>query len=202
MNHPDKEFWNARYRALEFAYGTEPNDWLAEKLAALPPGRILLPMEGEGRNAVFAAERGWEVIAFDFCEEGRSKAMRLAASRGVEIDYRLCAVEDFPFPEGHFDAVAFIFGHLQPDIRQRIHRRAATSLRPGGHFILEAFHPRQLGRSSGGPKALELLYTEETISDDLADLETLELLSCSTELHEGPYHQGAAEVLRYLGRRI
>lgn len=201
MNHPDKEFWNSRYGALEFAYGTEPNAWLAEKLASLPPGRILFPMEGEGRNAVFAAERGWEVTAFDFAEEGRAKAMRLAASRGVEIDYRISAIESFPFPKGYFDAVAFIFAHLHPSVRQGIHRHAAASLKTGGHFILEAFHPRQLERKSGGPRVAEMLYTEEMLASDLGELQTLELLSCSPELHEGPYHEGAAETVRYLGRR-
>ena len=73
-----KNFWDERYKAKAYVYGKEPNQYFAEKLRELEPGKILLPAEGEGRNAVFAARQGWEVSAFDSSSEGRKKAFLLA----------------------------------------------------------------------------------------------------------------------------
>ncbi|MDX1604123.1 MAG: SAM-dependent methyltransferase, partial [Salinimicrobium sediminis] len=82
-----QEFWNERYQREEYIYGKDPNEYLKAQLKNLTPGRILFPAEGEGRNAVHAAKKGWQVSAFDQSEEGRKKALRLAEAEGVEIDY-------------------------------------------------------------------------------------------------------------------
>ena len=78
-----KQFWDERYGDDEYAYGTKPNTWFAEQLARMAQGRLLLPAEGEGRNAVYAAKLGWEVTAFDISAAGRDKAMRLAEKHGA-----------------------------------------------------------------------------------------------------------------------
>ena len=81
--------WNERYRQTDYFYGTAPNDFLAEHVGVLPKGRILCLAEGEGRNAVFLAEQGYDVVAVDGSEMGREKALQLAESRGVSIAYHV-----------------------------------------------------------------------------------------------------------------
>lgn len=108
-----KEFWNTRYAAPEFAYGVEPNLFFKTQIDALPVGKILLPSEGEGRNAVYAASLGWNVTAFDYSEEGQQKALELAEKHGVTIYYTIADASEFQTDE-KFDVVALIFSHFPP----------------------------------------------------------------------------------------
>lgn len=197
-----RAIWEQRYGEREYAYGKAPNDFLKERLELLEPGVLLLPMEGEGRNAVFAARIGWEVRAFDLSEAGRQKAGRLAEAHGVAVRYDVCDLYDYPFPVSACDAVGLVFAHLPPEARRLLHQRSAAALKPGGHIILEAFSPRQIHRQSGGPRQPEWLYDAESIAGDFQDLETLLLREEQIVLDEGPCHQGVAEVIRYVGRRI
>lgn len=196
-----KDFWNERYREDAYVYGTAPNIYFKNCLQQLKPGRLLLPAEGEGRNAVFAAGAGWTVDAFDYSISAWEKARALAERAGVEIAYRVMPIEDFEPQEGTYDAIALIFAHQPPVIRQHFHRQLVRSLKGGGHLILEAFRPEQIPLSSGGPKNPELLYTKELLLDDFQELEVLELHNTTTVLDEGAYHHGAAEVIRFLGKK-
>lgn len=194
-------FWDQRFADLVFAYGERPNQWLQTVLAELPPGRLLLPGEGEGRNAVHAATLGWRVQAVDYSEQGRRKALQLARRHGVNVDYRVEDLADFEPEEGGYDAVALIFVHLPPTIRGAVHRRLCRSLRPGGRLILEAFPVSQLRRDSGGPRHAELLYDEEMLREDFSSLRIERLESVTLPLDEGAHHQGDADLLRLLARR-
>ncbi|MDV7393210.1 class I SAM-dependent methyltransferase, partial [Arthrospira platensis SPKY1] len=109
-----KEFWNERYREPGYVYGTTPNVFLAKMLLGLPVGRALFPAEGEGRNAVYAASLGWEVVCFDQSEVGREKALALAQEKGVEIDYRISCIEDFGFEPEAYQLVGLFFAHQPP----------------------------------------------------------------------------------------
>jgi len=196
-----KEFWNKRYAAEGYAYGIHPNAFFKTQLDRLAPGRLLLPAEGQGRNAVYAARRGWEVHAFDYSEAAREKALRLAEAHSVEIDYRLAAYEEIDWPEKSFDCLALIFAHLPAEKRRAYHRKLAAYLKPGATLLLEAFAKAQLGRDSGGPKNLAMLYSREELEEDLAGLAELHIEETETELDEGPFHRGAAAVIRVVGRR-
>lgn len=198
MSH---DFWNARYAADEYAYGTAPNEFLREALEALTPGTILFPAEGEGRNAVYAATRGWQVSAFDQSSSGQQKALALAASKGVTITYTIADADLFACEPDSFDCVALIFAHFPPDLRKRVHAQMVRALRPGGTLILEAFSPAQLGRPSGGPKELPMLYTVEALQQDFAALTSLEISEAVIQLSEGPFHQGEGAVIRAVGKR-
>jgi ubiquinone/menaquinone biosynthesis C-methylase UbiE len=190
------DFWNERYAHEEFAYGTSPNVFLQEEIRQLKPGRILFVCEGEGRNAVYASSCGWDVEAYDLSEEGRKKAMRLAKTKQVTIQYRIANAIEVEYPEASFDVVALIYAHFLPGIRSRVHSQITRWLKPQGRVILEAFGPLQLNNSSGGPKDRSMLYSVE---DLVADFETLEHLRLSNEqidLNEGPYHRGPADVVR------
>lgn len=193
------QFWNQRYKEEAFAYGTQPNTFLFTQLRDLKPGKILFPCEGEGRNSVYAASLNWEVEAFDFSEEGQRKANQLADSKQVKIHYQVADALNVSYPEEHFDAIVLIYSHFPEPIRKTIHHRMISWLKPGGQLIMEAFHPNQLNNTSGGPKEVSMLYTPEMISDDFAELETIMIEQQIITLDEGPFHQGKAEVMRYVG---
>jgi ubiquinone/menaquinone biosynthesis C-methylase UbiE len=193
--------WDERYREPEFAYGKEANQFLQEQLVTLPVGKILFPCEGEGRNAVFAAQKGWEVAAFDASQEGLKKATSLAAERLVAIEYQIGDALHIEYPIGSFDAIALVYAHFPSEIRQSLHQKFVTWLKPGGVILLEAFHPNQLQNSSGGPKLSSMLLTPEILEDDFATLETVLVGTATIVLDEGKYHQGKADVVRYVGKK-
>ena len=195
-----KEFWNERYGAEEAAYGKEPNAFLAEQLALLTPGSVLLPCDGEGRNALHAARTGWDVHSFDYSSEGVEKAQRWAAEADVTLN--ACVADAFAFEPGRsFDVVALVFAHMPADKRQAFHHRAASWLRPGGTLILEGFNPDQLQFTSGGPKDPSMLFTEAMLREDFAELDIVQCELARTELSEGPFHQGPAAVARLVATR-
>ena len=194
-------FWNERYREGGFAYGDEPNVFFAEQIDKLSAGTIILPCEGEGRNAVFAASKGWEVNAFDTSVAGKSKALQLAYRQNVRLSYTIEDAVKAAFPNNTADVVAFIYAHFPESIRKQIHRKAIGWLKPGGRIVLEVFNPLQLQNTSGGPKDVTMLYTKEMLLDDFAELEIELLETIQIELQEGKYHDGKADVIRFVGVR-
>lgn len=181
-------------------YGTSPNDYFAEVIESMTPGRLLLPAEGEGRNAVFAASLGWEVRAFDYSDAGKSKAMALANEAGVRISYDVLDADTFQC-DGAYDVVALVYAHFDPGVRGPLFDAIIRCLRPGGTLMMEVFGEKQLGKPSGGPKDLQLLYSVEEIRTLLNGLHITELLEKKVHLQEGPLHQGEAEVIRGLARK-
>jgi len=192
-------FWNERYSQKEYVYGEEPNVFFSEQLDRLNVGTIILPCDGEGRNGVYAASKGWVVNAFDTSEEGRNKALLLANKQNVNLNYIIEDASTVDYQENSADVVAFIYSHLPDPIRKQIHAKAIAWLKPGGRIILEVFNPLQLNNNSGGPKDISMLYTEEILLEDFAELEVELLMRVQTELKEGKYHEGKADVIRYVG---
>jgi len=195
------EMWDERYASESFVYGIEPNEFFKEELLKLEAGRVLLPAEGEGRNAVFAASQLWNASAFDLSNEGRLKALNLAKENKVEINYEVACFEDFNAEKESFDCIALIYAHVSEDKRKVYHQLMSTYLKPGGVLILEGFSKEQLGRRSGGPGQLGILYSAENLSDDFSNLETISLQEIEIELSEGVFHQGLASVVRYVGKK-
>lgn len=196
------DFWNERYSSYITVYGDEPNEFFRECIQKLPTGKLLLPAEGEGRNAVFAAKQGWVVNAFDYSPAARSKALARAEENEVDIHYAIADINDVDLRPEEYDAIALIYVHLKPEERKRLHSRVIKALKPGGHLILEAFSVEQIRNISGGPRNEELLYNLHTLEDDFDGL----LLSVSRQeqirLNEGPFHQGKADVVRILATKI
>jgi 2-polyprenyl-3-methyl-5-hydroxy-6-metoxy-1,4-benzoquinol methylase len=195
-----KNFWNERYGQKMYSYGKAPNAFFAQKLMHLPKGKILLPAEGEGRNAVYAAIKGWKVKAFDYSEEGRKKALELAKSYDVSIDYELIDASDFQVTD-QYDVVALIYAHFAGEEREQLFLKLEQSLAPEGYLIMEVFSKSQIGRESGGPKDPELLYSKAEIQSLLPDLDFLILEETRIELDEGIFHQGDAAVIRVLAQK-
>lgn len=197
-----KQFWNERYQQTDYVYGEDPNEFFREKLLTLLPGSILLPGEGEGRNAVWAARQGWKVTAIDYSEAAREKAFALAERHtGIAINYHLDDIDNFPYPRDYYDAVALIFIHVIPEMRLSMHQKIIDALKPGGYIIVEAFTPEQLNYLSGGPKNPEMLYTAEKLRDDFASLNILYIEQAIHTLHEGKHHSGPASTIRLFARK-
>ncbi|MRX68889.1 Methyltransferase domain-containing protein [Flavobacterium resistens] len=198
--------WDDRYKTEDFAYGTAPNNYLQEEIEKLNPGAILFPAEGEGRNAVFAAQLGWEVSAFDISEEGRNKALRLAKNNDVAIDYQVGELETLDFHTEQFDAIALIYAHFPATIKSEIHRQLDELLKKGGIIIFEAFSKKHLeyvtkNEKVGGPKDIESLFSIEEIKADFPNYEIIELEEKEIELNEGLFHNGTGSVIRFIGRK-
>ncbi len=196
-----KEFWDARYGDDIYAYGIHPNRYFKKVLDNFQPGKLLLPGEGEGRNAVYAARKKWDVTAIDLSISGKKKAELLAETNKVNITYVLGDIQDYPLIPGEFDVIALIFFHLSPEIRAHYHRRFINSLKTGGYLLIEAFSKDQLGRSSGGPPVEELLYNRYLLKRDFQTLEIMELYETEEYLDEGPFHQGKAALVRMLAKK-
>ena len=201
-----KEFWNERYRRQEFIYGESPNEYLKEKLKAIPPAKILFPCEGEGRNAVYAAQCGWQVSAFDQSEAGKQKAELLARKNNVQIAYAVSDLENISFPEQSFDGLALIYAHFHQDKRKQYHQKLASYLKKDGLLIIEAFNKQQienqkLNPNAGGPKEGAMLYDLNEVLTDFNGFEFLEAYESTIELNEGNHHIGKADVTRILGIR-
>ncbi|RJG00803.1 class I SAM-dependent methyltransferase [Noviherbaspirillum sedimenti] len=196
-------FWDQKFSVDGYKYGTAPNAFLAAQVARFPPAAdILVPGDGEGRNGTWLAQQGHRVVSMDGSAVGLEKARALADRLGVKIQTIRGDLANWTPVPASADIVALTFVHLPPTIRRDALRRLAAALRPGGCFVLEAFHPRQMGYSSGGPKEEEMLYTLSMLRDDLGDLLTeVEAWEGEVVLDEGPGHQGPAYVTRWVGQR-
>lgn len=195
------QFWNERYAAEEYIYGTEPNQFYREQLEKLPPGKILFPAEGEGRNAVYAATKGWQVSAFDASAEAKKKAENLAREKNVEIDYQIADYEKVSFPKESFDCLALIYAHMPPLKRKEYHQKLASFLKPGGTLILEGFSKKQIENNTGGPRNAEMLFLEEELRNDFNFFSELSVSETDVNLDEGNFHQGKAAVIRVVGKK-
>ncbi len=193
--------WDERYSDAEYAYGTEPNAFLAEEAHRLPDGPVLCLAEGEGRNAVWLAERGFDVTAVDGSYVGMEKAQRLAGERGVTVACECSDLADYTIEPGAWAGMVSIFGHMPPDIRRRVHARVAAGLRPGGVFILEAYTPSQLDYGTGGPPVADMMMDIASLEAELPGLEFDVARECEREVIEGRYHTGAGHVVQIVARR-
>ena len=199
--HAMAKFWNERYAVEEYVYGKDPNVFFRDCLATVSPGRILLPGEGEGRNAVYAAASGWDVDAFDSSFEASQKARELARERGVEIRYEVKSFDSFEFSAQTYDAAGLIYFHLPPDQRTFLHRKVVQSVKSRGVVWIEAFHKNQIHYGTGGPKNPQMLFDPDDLKSDFKDC-TFDLLEAKeVELQEGPHHRGKAFVIRAIARK-
>ncbi|MBU8895350.1 SAM-dependent methyltransferase [Corallococcus sp. H22C18031201] len=195
-------YWNTRFSGDAYAYGTQPNDFLAEMAARLPAqARVLSLAEGEGRNAVHLASLGHDVTAVDASNVGLDKAKKLAAARGVTVHTVVSDLADFTIAPSTWDAGILIFCHLPPALRRATHQALARGLKPGGLILLEAYTPAQLTFRTGGPPVRELLYTAEELREDFAGLELPVLREITRDVREGRLHTGTAAVVQLVARK-
>ena len=196
-----KGYWDQRFASTGFVYGEQPNDFLRQQAAGLAAGQALCLAEGEGRNAVFLAELGHQVCVQDISPIGLGKAKALAQQKGVSITTLCCDLAALDLKPTSLDLIAAIWMHLETELRATVLQRAVEALRPGGHLLIEAYSPKQLGFSSGGPTRRELLIDAAQLQHELAALKPLILQEVEREIAEGSAHQGPSAVVQFFGRK-
>jgi len=194
-----KDFWNERYAQNQTVYGAEPNEFFKEQLQSLMPGKLLLPAEGEGRNALYAASLGWHVTAYDYSEVAKTKTLEQATLLGItSIDYEVKDLSQILLPAEEYDAIALVYVHLPPAVRKHLHTQCMKSLKPGGKLIIEVFAKDQLQYNSGGPKDAEMLHSVKSLAEDFSGMEIIQQEEVITTLREGSFHAGPASVVRFV----
>lgn len=193
--------WDQRYAESNYAYGTEPNDFLREVVKSIPVGHVLCLAEGQGRNAVHLAQCGYEVMAVDQSIVGMQRAQQLAANRGVCITTQVADLASFELGQQRWSGIVSIFAHLHPIMRRELHRRVVSGLKPGGVFVLEAYTPQQLRFGTGGPKSAELCMTLSDLKNELLGLDLLQAQEIEREVSEGTYHTGRGAVVQIVARK-
>jgi 2-polyprenyl-3-methyl-5-hydroxy-6-metoxy-1,4-benzoquinol methylase len=198
------QFWNQRFDKEEFIFGKEPNEYLVEQAAKYltPKNKVLCIADGEGRNGVWLAKLGMDVVGFDVSDIALAKAKKFAQDSQVNIAYSLCDSDSFAWDEHSYDAVIGIFIQFaDPEMRSRIFQQAHQALKAGGIFILQGYTPKQLEYKTGGPSLIEHLYTEEIIRDLAKEFEILDLSVYEKELSEGARHTGMSALLGLVAKK-
>ena len=197
-----KEFWNERYSEDGFTYGTNPNDFLATHVNKLKEaGKVLCLAEGEGRNALFLARKGFQVTAVDFSEVGIQKIKENAQKEGLKIEAVVADLKDFDMGEDQWDGIISIFAPLPPPLRKIVHSKIQRALRPKGILILEAYTPKQIKFQTGGPKDEAMLVNLNILQEELSELTPVFETETEREIHEGKYHNGPSAVVQFIAEK-
>ena len=196
-----KDFWNQKFGETPNLYGALPNEYLKEKLKNIKIGKILFPGEGEGRNAIYAAQSGWDVMAIDQSDVAMRNALKLSLEKDAKITYQVIDILDFKCQE-EFDAIALIYFHLPLNLIELIHKKLSSCLKKGGTLIVEGFGKKQLEYLSGGPRNIEMLYDLVHLKESFQNYEWLEEFDGIGNLTEGTGHVGQAHLIRLFGTKI
>jgi cyclopropane fatty-acyl-phospholipid synthase-like methyltransferase len=197
------ERWEARFAGPEYHFGTEPNAFLKSKADLLKPGQKALSIaDGEGRNGVFLAEQGLDVLAMDFSPTALAKSQALARQRGVTIRTEQADLDTWRWPAGAIDVVvAIFFQFCAPPLRTRVFDSITRALKPGGLLLMEGYTPKQRQYKTGGPSEVENLYTRRLLEQSFADFSSVEIREYDSEIHEGPGHGGMSALIDLVGRK-
>jgi cyclopropane fatty-acyl-phospholipid synthase-like methyltransferase len=201
--------WSKRYRDAgeEYLFGTEPNRFLAHRASLLQEGRTALSVaDGEGRNSVWLAEQGLDVTAIEISAVAVEKARRLAVGRKVDVRFVLAdmTAQDWPPASLHnaFDWVIGIFiQFVGPEARARQFAAMKQLARPGGRILLQGYTPRQLEFKTGGPSAIENLYTRELLLTAFAGWHIEELVEYEEDVAEGIGHKGRSALIGLVAKK-
>jgi SAM-dependent methyltransferase len=195
--------WQKRFAAPGYFYGTEPNKFLKAQAHLLHKGeKVLAVADGEGRNGVFMAELGLDVLAVDFSPLAQEKARKLAKERGVTMRIEQVDIVAWDWPKEAFDVVAAIFIQFAfPAAREKIFAGIKKTLKPGGLLLLEGYSIKQLAYNTGGPRDPTQLYTRALLEDAFGDFSSLDIREYDAELNEGDRHAGVSALIDLVGRK-
>lgn len=195
--------WNERYAGQDYHFGTEPNAFLRSQQALLKPGMTCLAVaDGEGRNGVWLAQRGLDVLSVDSSPVALEKAQRLADQRGMTLQFEQADLMSWDWGVERFDVVAAIFIQFTPPgQREQMFAHIKRCLKPGGLLLLQGYTPRQLEFKTGGPSQAENLYTETMLREIFADMEILHLCEHDDILREGAGHSGMSALIDLVARK-
>ena len=189
--------WDERYASDEYHYGTEPNAFLVAEADRIPAGgRVLAVADGEGRNGVYLAGRGFRVHSVEASPVAIAKAKRLAAARGVALEIERVDIFTWDWPVAAYDAVVAIFVQfVDAEDRPAFFRKMAQALKPGGVLIMEGYGPGQLAYGTGGPRHEPQLYSVGLLRDAFADMQIEVLRGYDAVIEEGPAHSGMSALI-------
>lgn len=196
-------FWDERYATEDYIFGTAPNRFLESQAAHIKPGMQVLSLaDGEGRNGVWLAERGARVHAVDVSPVALEKARKLAAARGVTLDFELADILDWTWPEAAYDLVAAIFIQFVPSPeRDRIIAGIRRCLKPGGLLIMQGYTPKQIEFGTGGPPHAANMYTADLLRDWFGDWHILHLAEHESVIGEGSHHHGLSALIDLVAQK-
>lgn len=189
--------WDERYASDNFLFGTEPNAFLVSQRDLLKPGMSCLAVaDGEGRNGVWLAQQGLQVLSVEASAVALEKAKKLARQRGVAIDFEQADVAHWQWGENRFDAVAAIFIQFAPPaLREQMFAGIKRCLKPGGLLLLQGYTPRQLEYKTGGPPTAENMYTLELLRNAFSGMEIIHLREHDDHIGEGIGHSGMSALI-------
>jgi SAM-dependent methyltransferase len=193
--------WQNRYAVEEYVFGEAPNEFLTSQRHLLPKsGKLLAVADGEGRNGVWLAQQGLDVLSLDFAPAAQAKARALAKRRGADLEFELEDVHGWIYPENAFDVVVDIFTQFSsPEQRAGKWDGIKRTLKPGGLLLLEGYTPKQLDYGTGGPKVLDQLYTREMLEAAFGSFAKLEIVQAERAMSEGRGHSGMSAVIDLVG---
>jgi len=197
------ERWEGRFAQPDYVFGTAPNAFLARNAHRLTPGqRVLSIADGEGRNGVWLAQQGLDVLSQDFSPRAQEKARALARERGVDMEFELSDLHARDWAEAAFDGVVGIFFQFaDPAQRARIFDGIRRTLKPGGLLLIEGYGPKQLEYGTGGPGKLENLYTAEMLREAFDDFTDVRVTTHDAVVDEGTGHSGMSALVDLVGRK-
>jgi cyclopropane fatty-acyl-phospholipid synthase-like methyltransferase len=195
--------WDERYAGEDYFFGTEPNAFLESQRHLLKPGMSCLAVaDGEGRNGVWLAQQGLQVLSVEASAVALKKAKKLAQLRGVSIDFEQADLASWQWGKNRFDVVVAIFIQFAPPaLREQMFADIKRCLKPGGLLLLQGYTPRQHEYKTGGPSAVENLYTEALLRKGFGDMEILQLSEHDEHVSEGTGHSGMSALIDLVARK-
>jgi SAM-dependent methyltransferase len=197
------EHWESRFSGPEYRFGTAPNEFLLAHAHLLPPkGKALAVADGEGRNGVWLAEQGLDVLSVDFSPKALAKAVALAKARGAALRTERADLVTWAWPTAAFDLVVAIFIQFgTPDQRAIVFAGIRQALKPGGLLLLQGYRPEQLAYKTGGPSQIENFYTRAMLTQAFGGFSDLEISEHDSMTQEGAGHAGMAALIDLVGRK-
>jgi cyclopropane fatty-acyl-phospholipid synthase-like methyltransferase len=196
------ERWQTRFSAPGYAFGKEPNSFLKAQAHLLRSGqRALSVADGEGRNGVWLAQQGLDVLAVDFSAAGLAKARALAGERGVSLRTELADITTWQWPREAFDVVVAIFIFVEPHERPAFFNNLKGALKPGGLLLMQGYRPEQLNYRTGGPSNASRMYTRAILQDGFGDMAALDIREHDSVVSEGSSHAGMSALIDLVARK-
>jgi SAM-dependent methyltransferase len=197
------ERWQQRFAAPGYLFGTAPNAFLKNQAHLVRPGqRALAIADGEGRNGVFLAAQGLDVLSVDFSPVALEKVRALAKLRGVTLRVEQADMTAWAWPAAAFDVVAAIFIQFAtPPQRAAIFAGIKRTLKPGGLLLMQGYGLKQLDYKTGGPSDPTQLYTRELLQDAFGDFSSLDIREYDSVIQEGSRHAGMSALIDLVARK-
>ncbi len=198
----EKQRWETRFRAPDYIFGKEPNAFLKAQAHRLRAGQSALSVaDGEGRNGVWLAEQGLDVLTIDYSPAALAKARALAQERGVKLRTEVTDVFAWRWPKDAFDVIAAIFIFAAPAERSAFFANLKGALKPGGLLLVQGYRPEQLKYRTGGPPDAERLYTRAILESGFGDMAQLDISEHDSAISEGSAHVGMSALIDLVARK-